>query len=191
MAVAGIHGEIILAPPSSLFLVRVTPVERSPRTPLGPVSKRTSSCRETLRAPTSSSAASLERKSRSLTASSPSAARKLPGAKTPKAGSICRRSRNGIASREKIGCARFYGAHFIAPHFNTRANLVADLAYACQALFARAPECGRIWKTPVQSLGHANKDGTPLRTALVTHRDHVGEQFAGFENIEHGLGLIF
>jgi hypothetical protein len=135
----------------------------SPRTPLGPVSKRTSSCRETLRVPTSSSAASLERKSRSLTASSPSAARKLPGAKTPKAGSICRRSRNGIASREKIGWARFYGAHFIAPHFNTRANLVADLTCAGQARFVCPPERGRIWKTPVQSLGHASKDGTTLR----------------------------
>ena len=32
--------------------------------------------------------------------------------------------------------------------------------------------------------------GWVLRIALVANRDHVGEQFAGFENVEHGLSLI-
>jgi hypothetical protein len=42
----------------------------------------------------------------------------------------------------------------------------------------------------VQSLSHSSKDGTTARTALVADGDHVGEQFAGFENVEHGLSLI-
>jgi len=40
---------------------------------------------------------------------------------------------------------RFNGAHFVAPHFNPRANLVADLARSGEAFFARADERSRIW----------------------------------------------
>src|SRR5439155_21050719 len=67
---------------------------------------------------------------------------------------------------------------------------ITDFKYACEAFFACAAERSWIRKTPVQSLGHASKDGTTPRTALVADRDHVGEQLAGFENIEHGLSLI-
>ena len=58
------------------------------------------------------------------------------------------------------------GAHFVAPHFNSRADLVADFACACEALFTRAAERGRIRKTPVQSLGHASNDRQ--RSALLS-----------------------
>ncbi len=98
------------------------------------------------------------------------------------------KSREGCL--ERIDCARFHRTYFVAPHLKARADLVADFTCAGEALFTRAGERGRIWKTPVQSLGHASKDGTTLRTALVADRDHVGEQFARFENVEHGLRLI-
>src|SRR4029453_8399596 len=91
---------------------------------------------------------------------------------------------------EGIDCARFHRTLFVAPHFNSRADLVADFAGAGEALLMCARQLGWIWKTPVQSLGDTSKDGTTLRTALVADRDRVGEQFAGFEDIEHGLSLI-
>ncbi len=81
-------------------------------------------------------------------------------------------------------------AHFVAPHFDARANLVADFPRTCEALVVCATERGRIWKTPVQSLGHARKNRTTLGGALVADSDYVGEQFARFENIEYGLSLI-
>ena len=40
-------------------------------------------------------------------------------------------------------------AHFVAPHFDALVNLVANFARTCEALFTRAGERGRIWKTPV------------------------------------------
>lgn len=94
------------------------------------------------------------------------------------------------ARLEGIVCARVHGTHFIAPHLNARADLVADFACPGEAFVVRAGEGRWIGKTPVQSFGHASKDGTPLRTALVADRDHVGEQFPGLENVEHGLRLF-
>ena len=85
---------------------------------------------------------------------------------------------------------RLNGTRLVAPHFKAGANLVADFARAGKALFVCAAERGWIWKTPVQSLGHTGKDRAALGAAFVADRDHVGEQFAGFENVEHGLSLI-
>src|SRR4029077_15254744 len=34
----------------------------------------------------------------------------------------------------------FHGAHFVAPHFDALANLVANFARTCEALFTRAGE---------------------------------------------------
>ena len=48
-------------------------------------------------------------------------------------------------------------AHFVAPHLDAGADLVAYFPCTCEALFTRATERGRIWKTPVQSLGHARE----------------------------------
>src|SRR4029450_3373497 len=89
-----------------------------------------------------------------------------------------------------IDCARLHRTYFVAPHLKARADLVTDFTCAAEALFTRAAERGRIWKTPVQSLGHTCKDWTTVRIALVADRDHVGEQFARSENVEHGLSLI-
>lgn len=60
---------------------------------------------------------------------------------------------------EGIDCARLDQTHFVAPHFNARANLIADFARAGEALLMCAGQLGWIWKTPVQSLGHAAKMG--------------------------------
>ncbi len=67
----------------------------------------------------------------------------------------CRSSNGSVApardgskrTRPQIQSAnRFNGAHFIAPHFDTCANLIADLARASEAFFARADERSRIGK---------------------------------------------
>src|SRR5438874_5098924 len=91
----------ILARPSSPFPAQAMPAAHLPHTPLVLVSKRISSCRATLHTRTSSNAASSERTSLSLTASSQIAAPRLPGAKRQKAGSTCPRSKSHIASKEK------------------------------------------------------------------------------------------
>src|SRR5439155_25977354 len=91
----------ILARLSWPFRVQATPVARTPHTPLGLASKRTSSCRATLLTRTSLNVASSEHMSLSLTASSPIAAPRLPGAKRQKAGSTCPRSKSHIALKEK------------------------------------------------------------------------------------------
>src|SRR6266480_6220266 len=70
---------------------------------------------------------------------------------------------------------RFKGAHFIAPHFDTCANLIADLARASEAFFARADERSRIGKTPEQSLRHTRKNRTAFGAGLIADRDHVRE----------------
>src|SRR5438874_8699352 len=70
---------------------------------------------------------------------------------------------------------RFNGAHFIAPYFDTRANLIADLARSGEAFFARADERSRIGKTPVQSLRHTRKDWAALGVGFIANGDHVGE----------------
>src|SRR5260370_37693855 len=95
-----------------------------------------------------------------------------------------------LSLRNRIGCARLERAHFVAPDFNARANLVADFACAGEALFACTAERARIWKAPVQSPGHPGKDRAAFGATFVTYCDYVGEQLAGFENVEHGLSLI-
>ena len=70
---------------------------------------------------------------------------------------------------------RFNGAHFIAPYFDTRSNLIADLARSGEAFFARADECSRVGKTPVQSLRHTGKNRATLGVAFSADRDHVRE----------------
>src|SRR6266480_1579972 len=70
---------------------------------------------------------------------------------------------------------RFNGAHFIAPHFATRANLIADLARPCKTFFVRANQRSRIGKTPVQSLRHTRKNRAALGAGFITNGDHVGE----------------
>jgi len=72
----------------------------------------------------------------------------------------------------------FHGAHFLAPRFDALANLVANFARICEALFTSAGERGRIWKTPVQSRRYSGKDGAALGAGLVANGDDVGEQFA-------------
>src|SRR6266480_37492 len=62
---------------------------------------------------------------------------------------------------------RFNCAHFIAPHFDTCANLIADLAGASEAFFARADERSRIGKTPVQSLRHTRKNRAALGAGFI------------------------
>ena len=42
----------------------------------------------------------------------------------------------------------------------------------------------------MQSLGHTGKDRAAPGAAFVADRDHIGKQFTGFENVEHGLSLI-
>jgi hypothetical protein len=102
-----------------------------------------------------------------------------------------------LASAAKSAVARRIGSanclnrtYFVAPRLDAGADLVADFACAGQALFTRAGEGRRIWKTPVQSFGHTREDRAPLGATLVAHRDNVGEQFARFEGIEHGLSLL-
>src|SRR5438046_2705537 len=68
---------------------------------------------------------------------------------------------------------RFNGAHFIAPHFDTCANLIADLARASDAFFARADERSRIGKTPVQSLRHTRKNQAALGAGFIADGDHI------------------
>src|SRR4029077_2267814 len=65
----------------------------------------------------------------------------------------------------------FHGAHFVAPHFDALANLVANFARTCEALFTRAGERGRIWKTPVHSRRYSGKDGAALGAGLVANGD--------------------
>ena len=93
--------------------------------------------------------------------------------------------------RNRIGCARLDRAHFVAPDFNARANLVADFACAGEALSACTAERGRIWKAPVQSPGHPGEDRAAFGATSVTYCDYVTGQLAGFENVEYGLSLIF
>jgi hypothetical protein len=85
---------------------------------------------------------------------------------------------------------RLRGAYLVAPHLDARTNLVADFACAGKPLFARAGKRGRIWKTPVQPLGHTGKNRAAFSAGFVADRDHVSEQLAGFEDVEHGLSLI-
>ena len=62
-------------------------------------------------------------------------------------------------------------AHFVAPHFDAGANLVANLAHAVKPLLIGAHECGRIGKTPVQSRRHAGKDRTTVGAAFIANGD--------------------
>src|SRR5207302_347804 len=94
------------------------------------------------------------------------------------------------AARPNRSCADFNCAHFIAPHLDARANFIANFACAGEAFFLHAAERTGIWKTPVQSPGHTGKNWASLGTGFIADRDHVGEQLARFEDVEHGLSLL-
>ena len=70
-------------------------------------------------------------------------------------------------------------------------DLVPDAARLVHFLFETAARLRRIGKRPVQPRCHAGKDGSPFGFRFVTNGDDVGEQFARFENIEHGLRFVF
>src|SRR5438552_19068358 len=89
-----------------------------------------------------------------------------------------RRSLTRAAWSPARSLVAFHGAHFVAPHFDALANLVANFARTCEALFTRAGERGRIRKTPVQSRRYSGKDRTALGAGLVADCDDVGEKFA-------------
>ena len=88
---------------------------------------------------------------------------------------------------------RFNGAHFVAPHLNARANLIANSACTGEAFIVRAAERRWVRKTPVQSLCIAGKDRAAFGAALIANGDHVGKSRSrgtGFENVGHGLSLL-
>src|SRR5437879_2402957 len=47
-----------------------------------------------------------------------------------------------------------------------------------------------VGKSPMQAGGDAGKDGAAFGVGLIANGDHVGEDPAGFEEIEHGLGFV-
>jgi hypothetical protein len=84
-------------------------------------------------------------------------------------------------------------AHFVAPHLDAGADLVADFARTSQALFISAVERCGIRKTPVQLLRHPGKDRTAFRAAFVADGDDIGESSrcrTGLAEVEHGLSLL-
>ena len=69
-------------------------------------------------------------------------------------------------------------------------DLVPDAARLVHLLFESAAELRWIGKRPVQPRCHAGEDWAPFGFRFVANGDDVGEQFARFENIEHGLRFV-
>src|SRR5213592_1853980 len=93
----------------------------------------------------------------------------------------------------RIGWVRLDRAHFVAPHLDAGADLVADFTRARETFFACAGERGGIGKTPVQLHRCAGKDWTAFRAAFIADGDHIGESGScrtGFEDVEYGLSLL-
>ena len=93
----------------------------------------------------------------------------------------------------RIGWVRLDGAHFVAPHLDVRADLVADLTRVGEALFMHPAERGGIGKTPVQPPSHTGEDGAALGATFVADGDHVGESGScrtGSEHVEYRLSLL-
>src|SRR5439155_17156399 len=92
------------------------------------------------------------------------------------------------ATRSSTG--RGQRAMFVAETPDLIVDLVPNMARLVHFLFESAGRLRRIGKRPMQPGGHAREDWTPSGFRFVANRDHVGEQFARFENIEHGLCFV-
>src|SRR5581483_10896315 len=77
--------------------------------------------------------------------------------------------------------------YFGAPIVDLIANHVANFADLFELLHSRTFDSRWVGKAPVQSLGRSGKDGTLLCTRFIANGDDIGEELAGFENVEDRL----
>src|SRR6266571_4600648 len=94
-----------------------------------------------------------------------------------------------LLARKGVLCSDRW-ADFGAPFFNSRLNGVADLAGAGELLLMCAWECGGVGKSPMQAGGDAGKDGAAFGAGFIANGDDIGEDPAGFEQIEYPFGLV-
>lgn len=69
-------------------------------------------------------------------------------------------------------------------------NLLSNEGDYTPFLFFASCERGGIFETPMDSLYRSRKERASLRTALITHRDHIVVAFALLEKLKNTLGGV-
>ena len=76
---------------------------------------------------------------------------------------------------------------FLTEAFDSRANLLQDLACSRHLFFVRSSKLRRIGKWPVQPCSYAREHRAALRFGLTANCNYVGKQLTGFEDVKDRL----
>src|SRR5438067_9298321 len=76
---------------------------------------------------------------------------------------------------------------FLTEAFDSRANLLQDLACSRHLFFVRSSKLRRIGKWPVQPCGYPREHRAALRFGFTANCNYVGKQLTGFEDVKDRL----
>ena len=76
---------------------------------------------------------------------------------------------------------------FLAEVFDSRANLLQNLACPRHLFFMRSSKLRWIGKWPVQPCGYTREHRAALRFGFTANCNYVGKQLTGFEDVEDRL----
>jgi hypothetical protein len=76
---------------------------------------------------------------------------------------------------------------FFAEVFDSRANLLQNLACPGHLLLMRSSKLRRIGKWPVQPCGYTREHRAALRFGFTANCNYVGKQLTGFEDVKDRL----